>query len=108
MNEAQAHVTLRLNSEHRTLMTANPGGPVSAGCTGPTSCEPLRNALAIAVTVPPRDIRLATVDTSAGIVTFDVVGGKTAHDEVAQAASTEHTENLCVHPAPLKKDATAR
>ena len=61
-----------------------------------------------AVTVPPRDIRLATVDTSAGIVTFDVVGSKTAHDEVAQAASTEHTENLCVHLAPLKQDATAR
>ena len=60
------------------------------------------------MTVSPRDIRLATVDTSAGIVTFDVVGGKTAHDEVAQAASTEHTENLCVHLASLKKDPTAR
>ena len=56
-------------------------------------CPPLRNALAVALTVPPRDIKLTYVDTSSGQVDFEVIGGHAARQAVAEAVDTGHTSN---------------
>jgi hypothetical protein len=53
----------------------------------------LRNALAVALTVPPRDIRLRAVDTAGGVVDFQVVGGRAARHAVEEAVDVTHTNN---------------
>lgn len=123
MSEAQAILSLTLNSHHRNLITASDSGQdscepgdsdeLNVGC--PTlrykiNCMILplqiqwnvyktvcvrfcRNALAVALTVPPRDIQLRYVDTANGRVDFQVLGGRAARQAVEEAIDATHTDS---------------
>jgi hypothetical protein len=97
MDEAQAILSLKLNSQHRALMTASDSGQQRCEANDPDDptkdCPTLRNALAVALTVPPRDIRLRAVDTAGGVVDFQVVGGRAARHAVEEAVDVTHTNN---------------